>query len=269
MKANRWMFTLILCCIALSVAASDVKRQLVILKAEIMAADYGGDVAKLASLRDRAAKLSGHPEYGYLADYWTGFASWRMAINGSNVKMPLEEMKVHLDRATADFERSIAKKNDFADSYAAVAGTFGWLAAFHRKDVPEMDRMIKRSHESWTKALELDPGNPRALWIKAAAYLYSPPERGGNRDKAVEVYHEMVKAAGPPQPDSPLPDWGKPEALMSLAWAHLNQPAPDLDAALEEARAALALQPEWYYTKNVLLPQIEAKKKETEAKYHR
>ena len=251
---------------ALSMTAGDAKRELVTLKAEIMSADYRGDVAKLATLRTRAAKLSDHAEYGYLADYWTGFASWRMAINGTNVKMPLEEMKVHLDQATADFERSIAKKSDFADSYAAVAGTFGWLAAFHRNDTAEMERMIKRSYESWSKALELDPGNPRALWIKAAAYLYAPPERGGNRDKAVEVYHEMVKVAGPPKPDSPFPDWGKPEALMSLAWAHLNQPKPDLDAAADEARAAIRLQPEWYYVKDVLMPQIEAKRKETASK---
>ncbi len=34
---------------------------------------------------------------------------------------------------------------------------------------------------------------------------------------------------------------------MSLAYAHLNLPSPDVDAATEEVRAALRLQPDWHY----------------------
>jgi hypothetical protein len=44
---------------------------------------------------------------------------------------------------------------------------------------------------------------------------------------------------------------------MSLAFAHLNQAAPDVESAEQEARAALRLQPEWSYVKDILLPQIE------------
>jgi len=44
---------------------------------------------------------------------------------------------------------------------------------------------------------------------------------------------------------------------MSLAYAHLSQPAPDLESAEKEARAALGLQPGWSYVKDILLPQIE------------
>jgi hypothetical protein len=72
----------------------------------------------------------------------------------------------------------------------------------------------------------------------------------------------MVKAAAAAAPTtSPLPDWGKPEALMSLAFAHLNQATPDLDSAAEEAHEALRLQPEWSYVRDVLLPQIEAEQR--------
>lgn len=57
---------------------------------------------------------------------------------------------------------------------------------------------------------------------------------------------------------APLPDWGKAEALMSLAYAHLNASPPDVAAAREEAHAALRLQPEWAYVRDKLLPAIEA-----------
>jgi hypothetical protein len=45
---------------------------------------------------------------------------------------------------------------------------------------------------------------------------------------------------------------------MSLAYAHLNHPRNrDVEAAMKEARAALRLQPEWHYVKDILVPQIE------------
>ena len=81
---------------------------------------------------------------------------------------------------------------------------------------------------------------------------------------AIEIYRRMSEVS-PAVSDasSPLPDWGKPEALMSLAFAHLSQKPPDLAAASEEARAALRLQPEWSYMRDVLLPRIEAAQKAT------
>ncbi|MFL6259780.1 MAG: hypothetical protein ACJ76Y_08725 [Thermoanaerobaculia bacterium] len=83
--------------------------------------------------------------------------------------------------------------------------------------------------------------------------------------RAIEIYRRMSEVS-PAVSDasSPLPDWGKPEALMSLAFSHLNQKPPDLAAASEEAHAALRLQPEWSFVRDVLLPKIEAAQKATD-----
>jgi hypothetical protein len=53
---------------------------------------------------------------------------------------------------------------------------------------------------------------------------------------------------------------GPPRELMSLAFAHLNLPAPDLAAADAEAREALRLVPEWRYVRDFLLPMIAARR---------
>ena len=58
-------------------------------------------------------------------------------------------------------------------------------------------------------------------------------------------------------PASPFPDWGKPEGLMSLAYAHSMQTPPDLQAARNEAKEALKLVPDWSYIRDNLLPQLE------------
>jgi hypothetical protein len=125
-----------------------------------------------------------------------------------------------------------------------------------------MNQEIETFKRLLNRALELEPSNPRALWIQAVPFIVLPPERGGNRDRAIELYHRMFENAGPLRPESPLPDWGRVEALMSLASAHLNKPSPDLDAAEEEARAALRLRPEWHYVRDILMPQIDARRKQ-------
>jgi hypothetical protein len=43
---------------------------------------------------------------------------------------------------------------------------------------------------------------------------------------------------------------------MNLAWSNLHRATPDLDAAEANARAALALIPNWHYVRDILLPQI-------------
>lgn len=236
----------------------DVKRQLVTAKPRLMSADYRADLDGLARLRDEVLPLADDPALGYLAHYWAGFASWRIAINGANRGMSTEDLKAHLARAGTDFDAAVRLKEDFADAYAAAAGVYGWLGTFFmREDPAAAQERFDKFSRLIARAKELEPDNPRVLWISAVPSLVLPPEKGGNLDRAIEIYHRMNEVSrATSDPGSPLPDWGKPEALMSLAFAHLRK--SDLAAASEEAHAALRLQPEWSYVRDVLLPQIEA-----------
>jgi uncharacterized protein YciI len=58
--------------------------------------------------------------------------------------------------------------------------------------------------------------------------------------------------------DTLEPSWGEPELLMSLAWSNLNRTTPDLNAAEQDAQAALKLVPYWHYVRDILMPQIRA-----------
>lgn len=247
--------------------APTVQSKLVAAKASIMAADYRADLAALQSLRTQIAPLTDDPGLGYLASYWSGFASWRIAINGASANMSKADLKANLERAASDFEASISKKDDFADAYAAASGVHGWLVGLNRDDPTAFRPHLESAQRLLKKAEELEPSNPRVLWVEGGNFLFNPPAYGGNRERAIETYHKQIDSSAPPAPQSPLPDWGKAEALMSLAFAHLNQPSPDLTAAGEEAQAALRLQPEWHYVRDILVPQIEAsRKKSTDTK---
>ncbi|MGZ4809320.1 MAG: hypothetical protein ACXV7D_08315 [Thermoanaerobaculia bacterium] len=243
-----------------------VRARLVDAKARLMAADYRSDLATLASVRDGLAPLIDDPSLGYLASYWSGYASWRIAINGASAKMSQEDLKANLERALADFNTSIGKKDDFADSYAAAASINGWLMAFYRDDPAAFKQHLEDSKRLLAKAEQLAPSNPRVLWVRGGVFLFTPPQYGGSMESAIEIYRKQADASTPPAPQSPLPDWGKPEALMSLSYTHLSQASPDLASATEEAQAALRLQPEWHYVRDILVPMIDAARKQSASK---
>jgi tetratricopeptide (TPR) repeat protein len=242
---------------------ASTELQLAAAKQKIMAADYHADLAGLARLRDEVAGLEDDPALGYLAHYWAGFASWRIAINGASHQMSAEDLKANLQKAKVDFEASVHQKDDFADAHAAAFLVDGWRVGMSGvKDRAALLEQYQKLLPRLQRAKELAPDNPRVLWAEASVYLYSPPENGGSVQRALEIYRRMNEVSpAVSEAGSPLPDWGKPEALMSLAYAHLSQKPPDLDAASEEAHAALRLQPEWVYVRDVLLPKIEAARK--------
>ncbi|MFL6232540.1 MAG: hypothetical protein ACJ76N_05345 [Thermoanaerobaculia bacterium] len=278
MRKTQFFFLLMAVCLLLPPAAcrsaaparspdgAPPERRLAAAKQQIMAADYHADLAGLARLRDEVTSLEADPALGYLAHYWAGFASWRIAINGASHQMSPEDLKANLQKAKADFAASIHQKEGFADAHAAAYLVDAWLVGMSGiKDRAALLEQFQRLRPQLTRAKELAPDNPCVLWAEASFYLYSPPEYGGSVPRAIEIYRRMSEVS-PAVSDasSPLPDWGKPEALMSLAFSHLNQKPPDLAAASEEAHAALRLQPEWSFVRDVLLPKIEAAQKATD-----
>jgi len=264
---QKTLLMVILCGLAMLVACLHAVPQsqdlrLVTAKEKIMSADYRADLDELARWRAEVLPLAGDPALGYLAHYWAGFASWRLAINGVSRGMSSEDLKSNLTAAAADFETSIHLRDDFADSYAAASLVKSWLAVFYRSDPSAARELLTSSRQMLARAKELAPENPRVLWALGGSLLFTPVAYGGSPERAIETYRRMVQAAeaaGSMRPaSSALPDWGKPEALMSLSYAHLSQTAPDLKAADAEAHAALRLKPEWFYVREILLPQIEA-----------
>lgn len=242
-------------------AAVLVMSKLVALKSAVMSADYRGDLAKLTELRTEASQLSNDRKLGYLADYWSGYASWRIVLNGMGTTVKADQAQAEVARGAEAFESAIRKKSDFADAYVGDAAVHGLMAALKHNDVTAMNAEIATFQRQIKRALELEPNNPRALWVEAIPYLVLPAERGGNIDHAIALYRQMLKNPTPLDPTSPFPDWGKVEALMSLANAHILQVPPNIDAANAEVKQILALQPDWHYVRDILPAQIEAKAK--------
>lgn len=238
--------------------ATDCESTIERAKAEAMKGDYRSDLKLLDSVVEQLKPWLDTEDCGYLANYWSGFALWRKAINTANLDRETGHLEQVLRKAIDNFEASVEKRPDFADGHAAIAGTTGWLQGFAQIETNERTTLAMNAWKHIGIASQLQPENPRVLWVKAGMLLSAPPQYGGDRTQALKIFETVADRSKKPL-SSLGPDWGVPEALMSLSWAHLNADAPNTATAEQYALRALELQPHWYYVREILLPQIRDK----------
>jgi uncharacterized protein YciI len=228
---------------------------------KIERADYEGDRPALKRLHDELAPI---PEDNKLASrvlYWRGFASWRRAINGFNESPTPTDLEEDLTQAVADFKDAIARDPAFVEPKIGAVSSLGYLMYLHKKDPTRVQELLQQLSPLLKEAMAAAPDNPRLLWVLGPIRWSSPPERGGGQDKAIEIYNKGLEAVRNQKRDviDPLePSWGEPELLMNLAWSDLNRTTPDLNAAEQDAQAALKMVPYWHYVRDILMPQIRA-----------
>jgi uncharacterized protein YciI len=228
---------------------------------QIQRADYEGDRPALKRLHDELTPI---PEDNSLASpvlYWRGFALWRRAINGFNETPTPTDLEGDLTQSVSDFKDAVARDPAFVEPKIGLVSSLGYLMYLHKKDPTRVQELLQQVSPLLKEAMAAAPDNPRLLWVLGPIRWSSPPERGGGQDKAFEIYNKGLEAVRNQKHGvvDPLePSWGEPELLMNLAWSDLNRTRPDLNAAEQDAQAALKLVPYWHYVRDILLPQIRA-----------
>lgn len=70
------------------------------------------------------------------------------------------------------------------------------------------------------KAIQLDPENPRAYYLKGQGLLYTPEQWGGGKDKAIPVLETSVQKFAKFKPNSSImPNWGEARCKAALEQA--------------------------------------------------
>jgi tetratricopeptide (TPR) repeat protein len=105
-------------------------------------------------------------------------------------------------------------------------------------------------------AFEDQPESPRVLVCHAVMFLNTPGMFGGDKKEALRLMKRAVVAYEKDSAKDAL-RWGR---AWSLGWlAQANMQTGDLAAAREAATQALAIEPEYGWVKNGMLPAIEKK----------
>jgi len=231
--------------------------------AQIRIADYEGKRQKLRTLYTDLDPYLAKKDIESRVRYWRGFALWRRALNGFNDSADPKDLESDLNTAVAEFEAALVVDPEFVDAKVGAASCLMNLLYLHLNEQDRVREYVLRFRPLVEQAKAQQPDNPRLLWILGASLWSTPPQAGGDRAKALRTFSEGLQSSRKKrQLAGPLdPAWGEAELLMNLAWSNLNGATPDVQAAEQYAREALALVPYWHYVRDILLPQIERAKR--------
>ena len=114
-------------------------------------------------------------------------------------------------------------------------------------------RFGRRAGETRDRALELAPGDPRALYLKGVSQLMAPGPFG-NREEARRNLEAAVARFAEGAPEGVF-WWGEPEAHAFLGLSHARENERDQARAAYER--ALELEPGFDWVRERLLPELE------------
>ena len=207
---------------------------------------YAAKAAFERALADTALAAWGH-YYMALADY--RIADYLLAAGEENKGVASEHLKTtveHLQKATEINPQA-------AEAYALLSSAYGRQIGLN----PIKGMVLgRRAQKALKKAAQLAPDNPRVVLCTAIRDFNTPGMFGGSTEKGLQGFQRAAELFAREEPPDPIhPVWGHSRTYAWLGLAH--QDRGELALARAAFAKALAINPDFSWVKNVLLPELE------------
>ena len=224
------------------------------------------DVPHSSLLAIESAYYAGEPSAGREAlealgetdDVTRAWALWRVAsmhrVRG--VSRQVKRRREPIRKELLEEAESLMKARIEADPNDAGAHLV--LSQVYQERITGMMsgmRFGRRAGETLDRALELAPGDPRALYLKGVNQLMAPGPFG-NKEEARRNLEAAVARFAEGAPEGAF-WWGEPEAhaFLGLSYARENE----RDPARTHYERALELEPGFDWVRDSLLPDLESR----------
>jgi tetratricopeptide (TPR) repeat protein len=218
----------------------------------IEASDSGDDDAlrQGAALAERALTL--HPDDALLYHYH-GYALYRLgARHACDEEQEPGCVWRLLERAKGSLEASLAR-GPRAETYALLGSVYGLMIG----ENPTLGASLgQRIDDMQSKALALDPENPRVWLLKGIGDFHTPEAYGGGGGPARAALERAAAEFQRDAPPPPEPRWGRVDVHVWLG--QVLQAAGERDRARAQYEKALALEPDHAWVRDQLLPSLES-----------
>jgi tetratricopeptide (TPR) repeat protein len=232
-----------------------VDEHLLAIKSAQQEAVDEGDVEKLKEISTKLERLSTFGDKKWIVDYYLALNNYRI----STILYENKEMsEKYLESSKELIQKSIAGKDDFAESHALFTSILGMEIGF--KPQLGMTNGIQSGREI-EKAKKLAPENPRVYMIDGTGKLYTPVMFGGGIDKAIGLFEKAAELFLQEKDMGIYPDWGRDEVYVWLGNAYKEK--KEDSTATEYYKKALEVNPDCGWAK-VLLGEFEQGKEEAQ-----
>ncbi|MEO5616470.1 MAG: tetratricopeptide repeat protein [Candidatus Eisenbacteria bacterium] len=250
------MKSLLACALAASLAIALAgpalaldRTALAVARRDLQSAVNKGDLTALMSLRARFAAMSQADPGNALLRYWVAVASWRA--------MPLQKNNELAQRIGDDaldhLEKGLTSEPKFAEALALRGGIQGMLIGYRPSSAMTLG---PQSGANISRAISMEPGNPRIHLLAGVGELHKPAVFGGGPKGAIEEFRRAQELfAKEAVTDSIAPDWGRDDAFLWEGRAAMK--LKDYAGARVAYRRALEANPANGWIRTQLLPAAE------------
>lgn len=196
-----------------------------------------GDRQRLDSAGEALRRLADSPSLAPWAQYFLGLSGLRMSLLARRDGLQIDGrwLEECIDSARLSVEQGAG-----GEGLALLGACYGYKSLAQPLGAA---LSLPRANNSFSKAQEQDPDNPRAWYLQALVKYDSPALLGGDREAAASLLEralalfEAHRAA-----DTLAPSWGGAEAW--LLSGRIHQERGDRRRAREALERALLLAPE-------------------------
>lgn len=223
------------------------------IQAMVIEASTSGDdegLRQSAALAERALTL--HPEDALLHHYH-GYALYLLAAkHACDDEQEPGCVGRLLERAEGSLDASLAR-GPRAETHALLGSVYGLMIG----EKPTLGASLgPRIDGVQSKALSLDPENPRVWLLKGIGDFHTPEAYGGGVRPARAALERAATAFQRDAPPPPEPRWGRVDVHVWLG--QVLQAAGEIDLAREQYERALELEPDHAWVRDGLLPSLKA-----------
>lgn len=198
------------------------------------------------ALADTSLAAWGH-YYIALADY--RIADYLLAAGEKNKGTAAEHLKTTVEH----LKKVIEINPQAAEAYALLSSAYGRQIGL--KPIKGMV-LGRRAEQALKRAAQLAPDNPRVVLCTAIRDFNIPGMFGGSKEKGLQGFQRAAELFAQKEPTDPIhPVWGHSRTYAWLGLAY--QDRGDLALARAAFAKALAINPDFSWVKNVLLPELE------------
>ncbi len=195
----------------------------------------------------------------FLCRYYIAYANYRLA-SFYHAQQDNDKFDKVVDDAIDHLQKALDLNSEFADGYALLSSMYGEkIAVSPIKSV----YYGPKAGTAMSKALEIEPNNPRAYLMNGISKYYTPKLFGGGTENAMEALQKAAQCFKTYKSKSELyPDWGERE---TYAWLGIiTKDNGDLLQARKYYEQALAIDSDYGWIIYHLLPQLEKAAAKTE-----
>jgi hypothetical protein len=198
-------------------------------------------------------QLSDNPkEAPMLWRYALAYTDWR--LDQLRLKDNKEKDEGYLKEAETNLNKVVAAEPSNAEAQALLGGVFG-------EEIGTSSSLGMtlgpKSQEALERASKDAPSNPRVALQSAVSEVFTPKAYGGSVVKAEKELRRAWALFEKEPANKPWPNWGR---LDTLAWlGQVLQTQGDLEGARRAYNQCLALQPDFKWVRDSLLPALDRK----------